>query len=83
MLAKSERAAGHAAERIAARQERRAKAPAAPSTAIPNDAQICSCNNVTKGQICDAIRDKNLMFGRGNQARAPGRAPAAAAVCRS
>ncbi|HVS39579.1 MAG TPA: nitrite reductase large subunit NirB [Gemmataceae bacterium] len=27
---------------------------------IPNDAQVCSCNNVTKGQICDAVRDKNL-----------------------
>ncbi len=27
---------------------------------IPNDAQVCSCNNVSKGQICDAIRDKNL-----------------------
>ncbi len=23
-------------------------------------AQICSCNNVTKGQICDAIRDQDL-----------------------
>jgi nitrite reductase (NADH) large subunit len=29
-------------------------------TNITNDAQICSCNNVSKGQICDAIRDKNL-----------------------
>jgi nitrite reductase (NADH) large subunit len=29
-------------------------------TNIANDAQICSCNNVSKGQICDAIRDKNL-----------------------
>jgi nitrite reductase (NADH) large subunit len=29
-------------------------------TAIPNETQVCSCNNVTKGQICDAIRGKNL-----------------------
>jgi nitrite reductase (NADH) large subunit len=29
-------------------------------TSIPNDAQVCSCNNVSKAQICDAIRLKNL-----------------------
>jgi nitrite reductase (NADH) large subunit len=29
-------------------------------TTIPNDAQVCSCNNVSKSQICSAIRDKNL-----------------------
>lgn len=29
-------------------------------TGIANDTQICSCNNVSKGQICDAVRDKNL-----------------------
>lgn len=29
-------------------------------TTIPNDAQVCSCNNVSKSQICDAIRTKNL-----------------------
>jgi NAD(P)H-nitrite reductase large subunit len=29
-------------------------------TSIPNDAQVCSCNNVTKAQICSAIREKNL-----------------------
>jgi nitrite reductase (NADH) large subunit len=29
-------------------------------TSIPNDAQVCSCNNVSKAQICNAIRDKNL-----------------------
>jgi nitrite reductase (NADH) large subunit len=29
-------------------------------TAIPNETQVCSCNNVSKGQICDAIRGKNL-----------------------
>ena len=27
---------------------------------IPNDAQICSCNNVSKAQICSAITDKDL-----------------------
>jgi nitrite reductase (NADH) large subunit len=38
------------------------KTAAAPGmvTNIPNDTQVCSCNNVTKGQICSAIRDKNL-----------------------
>jgi nitrite reductase (NADH) large subunit len=40
--------------------------PAAPAsaggvvTSIPNDTKVCSCNNVSKGQICDAIRAKNL-----------------------
>ena len=29
-------------------------------TSIPNDSQVCSCNNVSKAQICDAIRLKNL-----------------------
>lgn len=27
---------------------------------MPDDAQICSCNNVLKGQICSAIRDDDL-----------------------
>ena len=27
---------------------------------LPDSAQICSCNNVSKGQICEAIRDRNL-----------------------
>ena len=27
---------------------------------LPDAAQICSCNNVSKGQICEAIRDRNL-----------------------
>ena len=27
---------------------------------LPDAAQICSCNNVTKGQICSAIRDGEL-----------------------
>jgi nitrite reductase (NADH) large subunit len=29
-------------------------------TSIPNETQVCSCHNVRKGTICDAIRDKNL-----------------------
>lgn len=28
--------------------------------AMPDEAQICSCNNVSKGQICTAIREQNL-----------------------
>ena len=27
---------------------------------MPNDAQICSCNNVLKGQICEAIEQREL-----------------------
>lgn len=27
---------------------------------LPDTAQICSCNNVSKGTICDAIRDQEL-----------------------
>jgi len=29
-------------------------------TALPDAAQICSCNNVSKGDICGAIRDQKL-----------------------
>jgi nitrite reductase (NADH) large subunit len=29
-------------------------------TALPDTAQICSCNNVSKGAICSAIRDQKL-----------------------
>lgn len=28
---------------------------------LPDTAQICSCNNVSKGAICDAIREQKLM----------------------
>ncbi|UUO07408.1 nitrite reductase large subunit NirB [Blastopirellula sp. J2-11] len=27
---------------------------------MPDSAQICSCNNVTKGRICEAIRDEGI-----------------------
>jgi len=30
------------------------------ATDMPDDAQVCSCNNVTKGQICSAIRDGEI-----------------------
>ena len=28
--------------------------------ALPDSAQVCSCNNVSKGQLCQAIREKGL-----------------------
>jgi nitrite reductase (NADH) large subunit len=34
--------------------------PAMGVDSLPETAQICSCNNVTKGQICEAIRENNL-----------------------
>ena len=30
------------------------------STRMADEAQVCSCNNVSKGQICAAIREHNL-----------------------
>ena len=30
------------------------------AASLPDTAQICSCNNVTKGAICTAIRDQEL-----------------------
>ncbi len=36
------------------------RSPGAALTGIANDTKICSCHNVTKGHICDAIRTKNL-----------------------
>ena len=35
------------------------KSAGAAITAIPNDAQVCSCNNVSKGQICDRHQLEN------------------------
>jgi len=35
-------------------------APLAAPTAMPDEAQICSCNNVSKGAITAAIREQNL-----------------------
>jgi nitrite reductase (NADH) large subunit len=34
--------------------------PAAAGVGLPDSAQVCSCNNVSKGEICQAIRDKGL-----------------------
>lgn len=38
----------------------RAGAPAVGLDAMPDTAQVCSCNNVSKGAICAAIRDQGL-----------------------
>lgn len=35
--------------------------PGGSAADMPDEAQICSCNNVTKGQICAAIRDDSLV----------------------
>lgn len=34
--------------------------PGGSVSEMPDDAQICSCNNVTKGQVCAAISDQEL-----------------------
>tara|TARA_R110002095_G_scaffold78106_2_gene67126 strand:- start:73410 stop:76388 length:2979 start_codon:yes stop_codon:yes gene_type:complete len=34
--------------------------PGGNAADMPDEAQICSCNNVTKGQICAAIQDESL-----------------------
>ena len=49
---------------------------------MPDDAQVCSCNNVSKGQICDAIREQEPDRRSARSRRAPRPAPAAAAACR-
>jgi NAD(P)H-dependent nitrite reductase large subunit/NAD(P)H-dependent nitrite reductase small subunit len=36
------------------------KAAGAAGPALPDSAQVCSCNNVSKKQLCDAIRDQGL-----------------------
>ncbi len=38
----------------------RGEAPAAGVAGMSDGAQVCSCNNVTRGQICQAIRDQGL-----------------------
>jgi nitrite reductase (NADH) large subunit len=61
MLAKSsEPLAMTPSELLLGKGDAKAAGPAGMVTNIPNDTQICSCNNVSKGQICSAIRDKNL-----------------------
>tara|TARA_R110002111_G_scaffold153375_1_gene220118 strand:- start:55697 stop:58672 length:2976 start_codon:yes stop_codon:yes gene_type:complete len=34
--------------------------PGGSAAEMPDEAQICSCNNVTKGRICAAIREESL-----------------------
>lgn len=34
--------------------------PGGNASDMPDEAQICSCNNVTKGQICSAIQEQEL-----------------------
>ncbi len=61
MLAKSsEPLSMTPSELLLGRGEGKSAAPPGMVTNIPNDTQVCSCNNVTKGQICNAIRDKYL-----------------------
>jgi nitrite reductase (NADH) large subunit len=61
MLAKSsDPLAMTPSELLLGKGDAKAAGPAGMVTNIPNDTQICSCNNVSKGQICSAIRDKNL-----------------------
>ena len=61
MLAKSnEPLAMPPSELLLGKSGGESKSAGAMVTSIPNDAQVCSCNNVTKAQICSAIRDKNL-----------------------
>jgi NAD(P)H-dependent nitrite reductase large subunit/NAD(P)H-dependent nitrite reductase small subunit len=35
-------------------------APSAQPSVLPDDAQVCSCNNVSKATICSAIREKSV-----------------------
>jgi len=60
MLAKSEQALAMTPTELLLGKAGDHKTVGGVLTAIPNDAQICSCNNVSKAQICSAIREKNL-----------------------
>jgi nitrite reductase (NADH) large subunit len=60
MLAKSEQPLAMTPSEVLLGRPGPAKSAGSVITNIPNDAQVCSCNNVSKGQICDAIRLKNL-----------------------
>jgi nitrite reductase (NADH) large subunit len=48
--------------------------------ALPDSAQICSCHNVSKGDICQAVSAGAADIG--DKSSAPKRRPAAAAVAR-
>ncbi len=58
-----------------------AKPAAAARTSLPDSAQVCSCNNVSKAQICEAIREQELTT-LAKSRPAPRPAPAAAAAFR-
>jgi nitrite reductase (NADH) large subunit len=60
MLAKSEQPLAMTPSEVLLGRGGAGKSAGSVVTTIPNDAQVCSCNNVSKGQICDAIRLKNL-----------------------
>ena len=52
-----------------------------PAT-LPDDAVVCSCNNVTAGAIRGAVTRRRLHRRRPRSRRAPRPAPAAASACR-
>jgi nitrite reductase (NADH) large subunit len=60
MLAKSSEPLSMTPSEVLLGRAGTAKSAGSVITSIPNDAQVCSCNNVSKGTICDAIRLKNL-----------------------
>ena len=70
----------------AARQPRGADPPggaAAPRrSAMPDEAQVCSCNNVTKGAICAAIAEQGCADVAARQGVHPGRHRPAAPASR-
>ena len=59
-----------------------AAAPRSVSTRCPTSAQVCSCNNVTKGAICAADPRRRASTRSTRSSAAPRPAPAAAAACR-
>jgi nitrite reductase (NADH) large subunit len=60
MLAKSDEPLPMTPSELVLGKVGESKSAGATVTGIANDTQICSCNNVSKGQICDAVCDKNL-----------------------
>lgn len=60
MLAKSSENLAMTPTEVLLGKQGEGRSAASMLTSIPNDAQVCSCNNVSKAAICDAIRLKNL-----------------------
>jgi nitrite reductase (NADH) large subunit len=60
MLAKSDQPLAMPPSELLLGKGGHAMSPGEMVTTIPNDSQVCSCNNVTKSQIIEAIRAKNL-----------------------